>query len=75
MTALRREGRCVPRVVPELLSFWLCHRENLSNPASRRRFDHALDAVRDDVGAAAWGDTGEQLDALRERVAGSPPRR
>ena len=34
-------------VVPEVLSLWLCHRRNLSNPATKYVFPEALDRVRD----------------------------
>lgn len=56
-------------VVPEVLSFWLCHRRNLSNPAARYTFAERLDVVRARVGAADWGDTDEHLDRLVARLA------
>jgi glycosyltransferase involved in cell wall biosynthesis len=68
MAALRRELRSSPVVVPEHLSFWLCHRRNLSNPASRRSFGQPLAAVREAVGGSAWGDTDAELARLRDRL-------
>ena len=49
----------------EVMFFWLCHTENLSNPAKRRRFSQRLDVLKNLVGAEAWGDTDDALDALR----------
>jgi hypothetical protein len=69
MASLRRAG-CVPVVVGEVLCFWLCHEHNVSNPARRYVFPHALQAVRDAVGPDAWGDTDDELARLRERRAG-----
>jgi glycosyltransferase involved in cell wall biosynthesis len=50
------------------LFFWLCHEENLSNPAQRRRFSRPLSALRQLVGPEAWADTDEALADLRERL-------
>ena len=69
MTALRRRSRGRAAVVRGPLFLWLCHGANLSNPARRYVFGHPLAAAREAVGAAAWGDTDAQLDALRARVA------
>jgi hypothetical protein len=63
----RAQGRTV--ALPGVLFFWTCHRRNVSNPARRYVFSHPLSAVRDAVGAAAWGDTDAELDRLRDRVA------
>ena len=57
-----------PVIVPAVLSFWLCHRDNLSNPARRYVFPHPLAAVREAVGERFWGETEAQLDALRARL-------
>jgi glycosyltransferase involved in cell wall biosynthesis len=65
---LRRAGRRVHNVDDIYLSLWLCHDRNLSNPARARRFRHPLDDVRRAVGPADWGDSDEQLDALRRRL-------
>jgi glycosyltransferase involved in cell wall biosynthesis len=50
------------------LFFWLCHEENLSNPAQRRRFSRPLSALREVVGPEAWADTDEALADLRQRL-------
>jgi glycosyltransferase involved in cell wall biosynthesis len=57
-----------PRVVPELVTWWLCHEWNISNPARRYVFPHALADVRAMVGTADWGDTDVELERLRERL-------
>ena len=71
VAALRRSG---VRVVPEVLSCWLCHDANVSNPASRYVFPYPLDDVRRAVGAEAWGETGAELSRLRARSAGTGSR-
>jgi hypothetical protein len=68
MSAVRRETRASPVVVDGLLSAWLCHRGNLSNPASRYVFRRSLAAVREDAGADAWGETEAELARLRDRL-------
>jgi hypothetical protein len=68
MLALRCRARCVPVVIAEVLCFWLCHQQNISNPARRYVFPQPLTAVRDAVGPSAWQDTDEQLAGLRARV-------
>lgn len=70
LAAVRREARCAAVILPHVLSFWLCHDDNLSNPAQRYVFPHALAAVREAVGDADWGETDAQLAQLRERVGG-----
>lgn len=50
------------------LFFWLCHGENLSNPARRRAFPEPLSRFVDRCGADAWGDTDAALDALQSRL-------
>jgi len=50
--------------------FWLCHKENLSNPAKKRRLPNTLEVLKDRIGAEAWGDTDDALDALRMRLHG-----
>jgi glycosyltransferase involved in cell wall biosynthesis len=69
VSSLLRERRCAPIVVSEVLSFWLCHRANLSNPVTRYVFSHPLASVRDAVGAGAWAETDDELSRLRERLA------
>lgn len=53
----------------DALTFWLCHDRNISNPRQRRHFDTPLARLRDSVGAAAWGETEQQLELLRSRLA------
>lgn len=55
-------------VVPEVLSWWLCHRQNLSNPAVKYVFPEPLERVRDQIGAADWADTGDHLEQLVARM-------
>ena len=50
------------------LSCWLCHTENISNPATRYVFSHPLADVGRAVGAADWGETGDELARLRSRL-------
>lgn len=52
------------------LFFWLCHQDNLSNPAGRRRFPQSLASLRQMIGDDAWGDSDAELAALRARLAG-----
>jgi hypothetical protein len=66
--SLRRQTRCAPRVVPHVLSCWLCHAENISNPARRYVFPHGLSAVSEALGSDDWGDTDEELARLRSRL-------
>jgi hypothetical protein len=66
--SVRRRARGEAAVVPDVLSCWLCHTANISNPATRYVFSHSLADVATDVGAAAWGDTGNELVRLRERL-------
>jgi hypothetical protein len=61
------------------LFFWLCHQRNLSNPAKIKRFPERLEVLKDRIGADAWGDTDDALNALKTRLlcesrgqAGSP---
>jgi glycosyltransferase involved in cell wall biosynthesis len=68
VAAVRRETRCSPRVVPEVLSFWLCHATNISNPVTRYVFPHPLADVAQAVGEADWGETDEELASLRSRL-------
>ena len=55
-------------VVPEVLSWWLCHRRNISNPAVKYSFREPLERVRDQVGAGDWGDTDDHLGRLVDRL-------
>ncbi len=52
----------------KILFFWLCHKDNLSNPAKRKQFSRSLDEVKRIIGPEAWGNTDEQLTALRDRI-------
>jgi hypothetical protein len=63
----RRAGQNVV-VVPEVLSWWLCHRRNLSNPVTKYAFPHPIDVVRARIGAADWADTDVRLAALNTRL-------
>jgi hypothetical protein len=56
---------------PPPVSFWLSHDCNTSNLRSRRRLAESMDELRLLVGPD-WGDTGEQLAALRERLRAEP---
>lgn len=71
MAAVQRRARRGPTVVGDLLTFWLCHRTNVSNPARRFVFPHRLDEVEAQVGADAWGETTAELAALRRRSQSS----
>jgi glycosyltransferase involved in cell wall biosynthesis len=68
LASVRRETRSAPVVVPQVLTFWLCHRANISNPAKRYVFSHSIGAVQEAVGPVAWGDTDEALADLRHRL-------
>jgi hypothetical protein len=68
LAAVQRLARRGPVVVDAILAFWLCHRANISNPATRYVFPQPLEAVREAVGRAEWGDTDAELAALRERL-------
>ncbi len=74
LASIRRKARCVPAVVPQVLTFWLCHRANISNPAKRYVYTHPLGAVREAVGPVAWGDTDDALAELRSRLGFRPMR-
>src|SRR6185503_10549673 len=63
-----RAGNKVEIVEDIRLSFWLCHDRNLSNPARTRRFTHKTDEIRRTVGHAAWKDSDQQLQALKQRL-------
>jgi hypothetical protein len=58
-----------PAVVPEVLTWWVCHRRNLSNPAAKYSFPEPLARVRDQVDAADWADTEQHLAQLVDRMA------
>jgi hypothetical protein len=68
IASVRRGSHAAVRVLPQVLSLWLCHTGNISNPASRYVFPHPLAAVAEAVGEAAWGDTGAELERLRARL-------
>jgi hypothetical protein len=69
MATIQRRGRRGPIVVDAVLSFWLCHRMNISNPATRYVFPHRLDDIEAQLGTDAWGETTAELEALRLRLA------
>jgi hypothetical protein len=71
VTSVRRGTRCDPRVVPQILSCWLCHAANISNPAKRYVFPRPLADVRKAVGAPDWGETDAELARLRDRLSGT----
>jgi Glycosyl transferase family 2 len=68
LTTVQHLGRSAPVAVDAVLAFWLCHRENISNPAGRYVFPQPLDSVREAVGRTAWADTDRELAALRDRL-------
>ena len=47
---------------------WLCHGNNLSNPARKKNFSQPLEVVKKLVGSKAWGNTDYELDALKMRL-------
>jgi len=53
------------------LFFWVCHGNNLSNPARKRRFSEDLTVLRQVIGAEAWGDTDRMLEEVRIRLDGN----
>jgi glycosyltransferase involved in cell wall biosynthesis len=67
MTDVQRRARRGPTVVGGVLTFWLCHRTNVSNPATRYVFPQAVDDVEAQLGPEAWGETTAELAALRRR--------
>jgi hypothetical protein len=52
---------------PAVLSLWLCHGDNLSNPRRKRKLEASASDVRRAIGAA-WDDTDARLDALRANL-------
>ncbi|MCB0253958.1 MAG: glycosyltransferase family 2 protein [Anaerolineae bacterium] len=66
---LRRHSRRGMLLDRDDLFFWLCHGDNLSNPARRRRFTLPLAGLQKRIGQPAWSGTGEALEALRARLA------
>lgn len=71
IAAVRRRSHGAVRVLPHVLSCWLCHAGNISNPARRYVFPHSVATVAGAVGAAAWGETDEELERLRGRLRGA----
>jgi hypothetical protein len=68
LTAVRRSVAPVATVMPHVLSAWLCHRHNLSNPASRYVFTRPMTELAGLIGQDDWGDTEAQLAELRARL-------
>ena len=66
--ALTTSGAGGAAVVPEVLSWWLCHRRNLSNPAAKYAFPEPLARVRQQIGATDWADTDDRLEELVDRM-------
>jgi len=66
MRALRAGRHRVSRLDESILSIWLCHDGNISNPRQRREFPSTLDDVKSALGPA-WG-ADERLRALREQL-------
>lgn len=65
----RRLGRASTQIIDDkVLFFWLCHKDNLSNPSKRRNFTEPLTALKSVIGVNAWGNTDEALGALRSRL-------
>jgi hypothetical protein len=60
------------RALSKDMFFWLSHDRNIVNRRSRRRFFNSLADVQSAVGAAAWGDTGLELERLRQRYLERP---
>jgi glycosyltransferase involved in cell wall biosynthesis len=54
----------------QVLSFWLCHQDNLSNPSKSKRFSPPLTDLKSLLGTDAWGDTDEAMASLRRRLNG-----
>jgi hypothetical protein len=52
----------------ESLAMWLCHDQNISNPRKKRRFPTPIAELVERVGTSVWGDTSEQLGALRRSL-------
>ena len=58
-----------PKIITnELLFFWLCHSQNLSNPAGKNRSTHSIDKLKRLIGPDAWLDTDEHFDVLSDRL-------
>ncbi|MGI8729821.1 MAG: glycosyltransferase [Solirubrobacteraceae bacterium] len=68
LKAVRYWPGCVTATLPDVLSIWLCHEANLSNPARRHAFPQALADVRAAIGCADWSETDAELDRLRQRL-------
>jgi glycosyltransferase involved in cell wall biosynthesis len=67
-TQLRRIHPGGTVTVPQVLFFWLCHRHNLSNPASRYVFDLPMSAIATEVGPENWSGTEQKIAELRTRL-------
>ncbi len=64
---LREVRRQIGRPVIDeraVLSMWLSHEQNISNPRCRRRFGHEWDDVCRIVGTEVWASTPERISAL-----------
>lgn len=68
---LRSAGHASRLLDPAILSVWLCHHGNISNPNSRRQFTTSLGGLRSALGAEAWADTDQHLAALKVRLTSS----
>lgn len=68
LRSLLQQASSPPHVVPQIVTWWLCHDRNISNPATRYVFPKSLRDVLRAVGDDAWGDTDAQLEQLVERL-------
>jgi hypothetical protein len=68
LKALIEAADAPPRDVSGILTWWLCHDRNISNPATRYVFPQTLRDVRNAVGEEDWGDTDSELALLAERL-------
>jgi glycosyltransferase involved in cell wall biosynthesis len=57
-----------PVIAPEVLSLWLVHGSNVSNPRLRAGPTVDETELTRSLGPEAWGDTTTQLQALRHRL-------
>ncbi|MFB4317332.1 glycosyltransferase family 2 protein [Actinomadura sp. 21ATH] len=65
---MSRRARPDVAVVPDVLTWWLCHRGNVSNPVGKYTYPQALSAVRAQIGETDWGDTDDHMAALVARL-------
>jgi len=68
LAALQRRFGTTGEVLDQPLFFWLCHGGNLSNPATKRRFNRDFSALETGMDQAAWGGTSAALEGLKNRL-------